>query len=50
MGQIRPVELRLLDSGPSKTSFRNRCEWVRRGAEPPLEDERVITVAMTADS
>ena len=43
-GQIVSRGIRILEAQGDRVVFKNRCRWVRDGAESPFMDERTITV------
>jgi hypothetical protein len=48
-GQIRSVELKIGKTGPTSATWSDRCEWVRKNAPSPLEDERRFTVSVLGE-
>ncbi len=43
-GQIRTTQLQLGKVTPESTAFTTECEWIRKDAPSPLEDNRTFTI------
>lgn len=48
-GQVKSVDLNVGKTTAKSTVITDRCQWIRKGASSPLEDERKFTIAVVSD-